>query len=79
LEQEGPVEETNFPLEENPKTEKILSPSPPQLGQAISSLLFDTKTSNLLLHFLQMYSKIGISIALLKSTIYTGIHYLKIY
>jgi hypothetical protein len=60
LEQESPVEETNFPLEEKPKTEKILSPSPPQLGQANSSCLFDTRTSNLTLHFLQIYSNIGI-------------------
>jgi len=37
LEQEEPVEETNLPLEEKPKTEKILSPSPPQLGQAMFS------------------------------------------
>jgi hypothetical protein len=58
--QECPVEETNFPLEEKPKTEKILSPSPPQFGQAISSRLFDTRTSNLLLHFLHIYSNIGI-------------------
>jgi len=60
LEQEDPVEETNLPLEENPKTEKILSPSPPQFGQANSSRLFDIRTSNLPLHFLQIYSNIGI-------------------
>jgi len=63
-EQEGPVEETNFPLEEKPNTEKILSPSPPQFGQAISSRLLDIRTSNLPLHFLQMYSNIGIFLIL---------------
>jgi len=79
LEQVEPAEETNLPLEEKPKTEKILSPSPPQLGQDIFTCLFKIKNSNLHLHFLQIYSYMGISFELIKSIIHTEIDYLKIY
>jgi len=59
--QDEPLEETNLSPEEKPKTEKILSPSPPQFGQSVFSWLFKIRTSNLCLHFLQIYSNIGIN------------------